>query len=48
MALFYDEKYYSARQAFIESQYGDWEAYAENVFGSVRLQENSGMILRSG
>ncbi|MBR6089440.1 MAG: hypothetical protein IKP86_05875 [Anaerolineaceae bacterium] len=29
MALFNDERYYSAQQAFIESQYGDWEAYAE-------------------
>ena len=28
MALFNEEKYYSARQAFIESQYGDWEEMA--------------------
>ena len=29
MALYNDERYYSARQAFIESQYGDWKDYAE-------------------
>ena len=28
MALFNDERYYSARQAFIESKYGDWESMA--------------------
>lgn len=29
MALYNEEKYYSARQAFIESQYGDWQEMAE-------------------
>lgn len=29
MALYKDEKYYSAQQAFIESEFGDWEAMAE-------------------
>ncbi len=28
MALYNDEKYYSARQAFIESEYGNWEEMA--------------------
>ncbi len=29
MALYNDEKYYSARQAFLESGYGNWEEMAE-------------------
>lgn len=29
MALYKDEKYYSAQQAFIESEFGDWEEMAE-------------------
>ncbi len=29
MSLYNDERYYSARQAFIESEYGDWEEMAE-------------------
>lgn len=30
MALYEDERFYSARQAFIESGYGTWEVMAEN------------------
>lgn len=41
MALFNDERYYSSRQAFIESQYGDWEEYAEKC---IRQRPSTGEL----
>lgn len=41
MALYNAEKYYSARQAFIESQYGDWEAMAEKC---IRQRPSTGEL----
>ena len=41
MALYNDEKYYSARQAFIESQYGDWQTMAEKC---IRRRPSTGEL----
>ena len=41
MSLYNDEKYYSARQAFLESEYGDWSEMAEKC---IRKQPATGEI----
>ncbi len=41
MALYNDEKYYSARQAFIKSAYGDWQDMAEKC---VRKRPSTGEL----
>lgn len=41
MALYNDEKYYSARQAFIESEYGNWEEMAEKC---IRRRPSTGEL----
>ena len=41
MALYNDEQFYSARQAFLESKYGDWESMAEKC---IRTRPSSGEL----